>query len=114
MNVKMRWVDNVRVLELAGSIDWSNEYSVRQAIVKVTEGYPAQVVVNMQGVNKLDSCGLSALIVGLKRARENGGDLRLCYLQSPVRMILELTRFDRLFEIFNSEEDAVLAAAKQH
>ena len=114
MNVKMRWVDNIKVLELAGSIDWSNESSIRQAIIEATEEYPAQVVVNMQGVNKLDSCGLAALIVGLKRARENGGDLRLCDVQSPVRMILELTRFDKLFEIFNSEEDAVLAAAKQY
>jgi sigma-B regulation protein RsbU (phosphoserine phosphatase) len=52
------------------------------------------------------------LVMGLKRARENQGNLCLCEMQAPVRMIFELTRFDKVFEIYIREEDAVLAAAK--
>ena len=49
------------------------------------------------------------LVQGMKRCRERDGDLRLCALQQPVRMIFELTRLDRAFEIYQSEEDAVQA-----
>ena len=113
MNVKTRFVDNVKILDLAGSLDWSSAPCVRQAVIDVTEEQPAHVVVNLKGVDILDSSGLAALVLGLKRARENQGNLCLCGLQSPVRMIFELTRFDKVFEIFVSEEDAVLAAARR-
>jgi anti-sigma B factor antagonist len=52
---------------------------------------------------------MATLVQGMKRCREKEGDLRLSELQQPVRMIFELTRLDRAFEIFNSERDAILA-----
>lgn len=114
MNVKTRFVDNVKVLDLVGSLDWSSAIKVRQTLIDATEGQPAHVVVNLKGVDLLDSSGLAALVLGLKRARENQGNLCLCGLQSSVRMIFELTRFDKVFEIFVDEEDAILAATRQY
>ena len=111
MNVQTRFVDSVIILDLTGRLDQSNALRVRQAVIDVTEGQPAYVVVNLKGVDMLDCSGLSALVLGLKRARENQGNLCLCSLQSSVRMIFELTRFDKVFEIFVCEEDAVQAAA---
>lgn len=114
MEIKTRVVENVKILELAGSLDWSGARLLRRAVIDATAGQPAQVVVNLRKVNFLDSSGLSTLVVGLKRARKNQGNLCLCGLQSPVRMIFELTRFDKVFEIFVSEEDAILAAASKN
>jgi anti-anti-sigma factor len=114
MDVKIRHEGSVKILELEGNLDRYSAHLVRQAVIEATTGQTAQVVINLRKVNFLDSSGLSALVSGLKRARENQGDLCLCDLQSPVRMILELTRFDKVFEIFVSEEDAVLAAASQN
>jgi len=37
------------------------------------------------------------------------GDLYICGLQQPVRIIFELTRLDKFFEIFPAEEDAIAA-----
>ena len=45
----------------------------------------------------------------MKRARQRDGDLRLCCLQRPVRMIFELTRLDKAFEIFAGEDEAIQA-----
>jgi anti-anti-sigma regulatory factor len=45
----------------------------------------------------------------MKRARAQRGDLRLCGLQQPVRMIFEMTRLDQIFEIFGQAADAVQA-----
>ena len=114
MDVNVRYVENVIILELAGSLDWSTASQMRQAVVDAMTGQPAQVVVNMQEVYFLDSSGLAALVLGLKRARENRSNFCLCALQSSVRMIFELTRFDKIFEIFVNEEDAILAVANQH
>jgi anti-sigma B factor antagonist len=114
MNVKTRFVDNVIILDLEGSLDRLSALQVRQAVIDVTKEQPVHVVVNLKGVDRMDSSGLSVLVLGLRRARENQGNFCLCSLQSPVRMIFELTRFDKVFEIFINEEDAVLAAASQY
>jgi anti-sigma B factor antagonist len=112
MEVKLRTVGSVKVLELAGSFDASNAGRLRQAVIDATAGQPASVVVNLRQVDFMDSSCLSALVLGLKRAREKQGHLCLCGLQPPVRLIFELTRFDKVFEIFADEADAVLAAAR--
>ena len=65
-----------------------------------------KMVVNLEGVNFVDSTGLSTLVRGLKNSREKGGDVHVCCLQQPVRVIFELTRLDKAFNIFQSEAEA--------
>jgi anti-sigma B factor antagonist len=110
MDEIIRYKENVTILELAGSLDISNAHRIRQKMIDVISGESAQVVVNLRDLYFIDSSGLAALVLGFKRAREHQGNLFLCNLRPPVRMILEMTRFDKVFEIFVSEEHAVLAA----
>ena len=114
MEIKVRHAENVKILKPAGNLDISNAHQMRQAMIEAISAQSAQVVVNLQDVFFVDSSGLAALVHGLKRAREHHGNLCLCSLQSPVRMILELTRFDKVFDVFVREEDAVLANASEY
>ena len=97
----------VKILKLAGRFETHTAPSVRQWFDETTLLKPAYLVVNMENVTFIDSTGLSSLIHGMKRAREMNGDLRLSGLQQSVRMIFELTRLDKVFEIFITEDDAV-------
>ena len=114
MDVKVRHIQNVIILELAGRLDVSNSHQLRQVMIDVISGESAQVVVNLRDLYFIDSSGLAALVLGLKRAREHQGNLCICSMQPPVRMIFEMTRFDKVFEIFISEENAVLAVTGQY
>lgn len=62
-------------------------------------------VIDLVKVDFMDSSGLMALVKGLKAARQSGCRLVLCNVNAPVRLILELTHLDSVFEIFNSYED---------
>jgi anti-sigma B factor antagonist len=109
MDLESRMVDNVNVLALSGSFNNYTAQAVRQWIDTATTTAPAWLVVNLSQVGFMDSTALSTLVHGMKRSRELNGDLRLCGLQQPVRMIFEMTRLDQIFEIFTHEADAVLA-----
>ena len=111
MNFESRSAANgdVSVLELAGRFDAYEVSAVKEWLNKVTNSSPAWVVVNLSTVNFIDSSGLAALVQGMKRCRQQDGDLYLCGLQQPVRIIFELTRLDRAFEIFAEENEAVAA-----
>jgi anti-sigma B factor antagonist len=107
MELKSRSEGQVRILELSGRFDSYTATQVRQWVEEAADREPAQLVLNLSGVHFVDSTALATLVQGMKRCRQLNGDLRLCCLQQPVRMIFELTRLDKAFEIFASEEAAV-------
>jgi anti-sigma B factor antagonist len=107
--MEVRVVEDVQVLALSGSFNNYTAPPARQWLDEVASQPPAYVVVNLSGVSFIDSTALSTLVGSMKRSRELHGDVRLCGLQQPVRMIFEMTRLDRVFEIYNHESDAIQA-----
>lgn len=65
-------------------------------------------VIDLAKVEFMDSAGLVSLVTGLKAARNSACRLVLCNVQAPVRLVLELTQLNSVFEIFESY-DAVLS-----
>jgi len=66
-----------------------------------------RLVVDLSDVPYISSGGLRALMTARRRARAQGGDLRLCGLNERVEEIFELIGFAALFPIFESLEEAV-------
>jgi len=64
-------------------------------------------VIDLSGVTFMDSSGLAALARLYKRIRIGQGDVRLCGLRGEMRRIIELTRFDRVFDIFEDRAAAL-------
>jgi anti-anti-sigma factor len=66
-----------------------------------------QVVVDLGGVSFIDSPGLGVLISIFKRIAERGGDMRLARPQQTVKLVLEITCTTRIFQTFDTLEDAM-------
>ena len=111
MELTSRSQKDVKILALSGRFDTHTAEPVREWLDKATIEKPANIVVNLGDVDFLDSTALSTLVQGMKHSREQNGDLRLCEMQQSVRIIFELTRLDRVFEIYVAEEEAVQAFA---
>ncbi len=98
---------NINKIELEGRFD----AHVAPGFVKEIEAEKIKpnsfLIVDLKEVNFIDSTALAALVRGMKRYRQNEGDLYIINLQNPVRIIFELTRMDRAFSIFPTEEDAL-------
>jgi len=109
MDIQSQSIGNIRILGLSGRFDIQTAPQVSEWMQDATSTPPAKVVVDLSDVSFLDSTALSTLVQGLKRSRELNGDVRLCGLHQPVRMIFELTRLDKAFEIYISQEDAIEA-----
>ena len=111
MELRTRTASNVQILELEGRFDTYTSPPIKAWLESALHTEPPLIVINLAGVNFVDSTAMATLVQGMKRCREVNGDLRLCELQQPVRMIFELTRLDRAFEIFAAEHEAVAAFA---
>jgi anti-anti-sigma factor len=84
-------------------IDAFSAPELRAQLNQLLETGVRRFVVDLSEVPFLDSAGLAALVSLLKRARQLGGDVRLVWpTEEGARRILHLTKFDRVFSIFES------------
>lgn len=65
------------------------------------------LVVDLSDCEYIDSTFLGSLVVTLKKVTTQGGDLRLIGFKPAVRSMFELTRMYRVFETFESKDEAV-------
>ncbi len=98
--------NNLPVLQLKGRFDAHEVEPVNAWLAEQIKGDSVRIIINLEGVNFIDSTALSTLVRGLKLCREKNGDVHVCSLQQPVRVIFELTRLDKAFDIFATEEEA--------
>ena len=101
--------DPYPVLQLKGRFDAHEVEPVRVWMQEQVVLERTKIIIDLAGVHFIDSTALSTLVRGLKHCREKQGDLHLCNLQQPVRVIFELTRLDKAFDIFITEEEAAKA-----
>jgi len=101
--------DPIAFLQLKGRFDAYEINPVLAWIKAQIEAGRTKLVIDLEGVNFIDSTALSTLVQGLKRCREKSGDLLLCNPQQPVRVIFELTRLDKAFGIFSTRDEALQA-----
>lgn len=108
METYNRMVSPVQIVALEGRLDAHQGKSVDTLLADATHA-SNRTVVNLSKVHFIDSTGLAVLVKGMKHHREKKGDLVLCGLQQPVRIIFELTRLDKMFIIYSTENEAVQA-----
>jgi len=90
------------------AIDCANAVAVKAEALRLL-GEAADVVVDLSGVEFLDSAGVGVLVGLFKNARQRGGRARFCGLTPGVRSVLELIQLDRIFEIYDDVEAAARA-----
>jgi anti-sigma B factor antagonist len=99
--------EGVAVIVLDGEVDVYTSPRLKQEMVDLLNRGQVNLVVDLNGVQYLDSTGLGVLIGGLKRAREREGDLRLICENMRILRIFEITGLTKIFEIDRTEEDAL-------
>jgi anti-sigma B factor antagonist len=71
-----------------------------------------QVVLDCSQVKQIDAAGVDMLLQCLAQVIKHDGDVKLAALSPEMAVILEMTRTDRLFEIYDSSSDAVLSFSR--
>ena len=99
-------VDDVDLLTFKGRLDANSAKDVKEKINILTKENRIKIVMDMADVNFIDSSGLGSLVASLRSVNKLGGDIKIASLQDPVRVIFELTKLHRVFEIFDDKDSA--------
>jgi anti-sigma B factor antagonist len=100
--------EGITILEMKGRITVGKEATaLREKIAELTAAGIRNVVLNLAGIDFIDSTGLGALVVCAISARKAGGSVKLVNLNRRNIELLVMTKLATVFEIFSDEQDAI-------
>jgi len=79
----------------------------KTTLIRDIEKGKKKIIVDLSDCEFIDSTFLGSLVISLKKVTTLGGDIKLVGFQSDVRNMFELTRMYRVFESFETTEEAV-------
>ena len=95
------------VIEVTGEIDVYTAPKLREQLAELVDSGRHDIVVDMQGVEFLDSTGLGVLVGGLKRVKQHDGSMNLVCTQERILKIFRITGLTKVFPIHDSVAAAV-------
>lgn len=108
LEIRKREREGIVILDLNGRITVGEESSkLRDVLRELSAGGVQNVILNLRGVDYIDSTGLGALVICFTTLRKAGGKLTLLNASRRNIELLVFTKLATVFEIFNDEQEAV-------
>ncbi len=108
LEIRQREHEGIAILDLEGRITVGPEAGkLRETLQQLAGSGVRDLVLNLAGVDYIDSTGLGALVVCYTTLRKSGGRLKLENMTRRNIELLVYTKLTTVFEIFNDEQDAV-------
>lgn len=107
LEIEVEETDGYTLCRPVGELDAYTVTTFRESLGELAN-HP-QVVIDLSDVPFMDSAGLGALIGGIRRARENGGEVAVACRRPTLTRLLHTTGFDRIVPVTETVEDAAAA-----
>ncbi len=107
MQLSTREEGRVTILTVDGDLVIGEpEALFKKTVARLLEQGRSNLLVDLSAVGFLDSSGLGALVRAMTTSQNEGGQTKLLGVGPQVRRLLEMTRLDSVFEIYNDMETA--------
>lgn len=98
---------DIFVCRLEGEIDFNNSPELRKSFIKLIEDQARKVILDLEKVTYIDSSGLATLVEMLQKLKNSSGRLKLANLQEKVKSVFEITKLEKIFEIYPQIQQAI-------
>lgn len=110
MRIEEKLIGNVLVVSLQDRcLDASVAAPLKKRLHEHTDQGCGKLVLDLQKVEFMDSSGLTVIISTLKVLKEQGGRLVLCGVGAELTSLFQLTRLNKVFEVYPNPAQAVRA-----
>ena len=110
MNLRMtdKDVNGVCVVLLHGRIVLGEEsHFLREKLKSLVAEGKKKIVLNLAGVDYIDSTGLGTLVAAHVSTKTQGGSVRLCQLGKKFHEVMQMTKILTVFDVYDTEAQAV-------
>jgi anti-sigma B factor antagonist len=108
LKIQQREVDGIVIMEMEGRMVLGNHLTdVQERITGNIHRGNVRQILNLRQVSTIDSSGLGTLVLVHTNVENAGGALKLLHLSKRHLELMILTKLTGVFEIFDSEQDAI-------
>jgi anti-sigma B factor antagonist len=108
LDIRQRENEGIMILDLKGRLTAGESVpKLRETIRSLLDSGRKNILLNMKGVDYIDSTGLGSMVICYTSAKKEGGAVKLLDLSRRNIELLVLTKLTTVFEIFNEERDAI-------
>jgi len=108
MELKVKDVNNVKVVYLAGRLDVHLSADIEKEINGLIKKFPSShLLLNLEDVEYMSSSGLRIFVSTMRVLKELNRKLKLSNMNSAVQKIFEVVELMDMFEIYKTEEDGL-------
>ena len=108
LQIDTREVAHVTILDISGRIILGDELDdLRSAIRDLLSQDKKKIILNLAGVDYIDSSGVGELVGAYTTVRNAGGELKLLNLTQKVQDVLHITKLYTVFDVRDDEFNAV-------
>lgn len=95
------------MIKTGGRIDGVNARDFENDLRNNIEDTDKAVVVDLEGLSYISSAGLRAILLIAKTLSQRGAKFALCSLSEPIREVFEISGFDKIVAIHNTQREAL-------
>ena len=95
------------VVSVFGEVDVATAPELKERLTGLVNDGRVKLVLDLSGVDFLDSTGLGMIVSALKRARTHDGDLRIVCTESRITRLFEITGLDKALTVWPTVDAAV-------
>ncbi len=108
LDVKERQAGDVTILDLSGAVRiGEGSIALRDAIRDLAGQGKKKLLLNLAGVNYVDSSGIGELIANYTTVSRQGGQLKLLHLTDRIQNLLVITKLLTVFDVYENESEAL-------
>jgi anti-anti-sigma factor len=110
MELKTKKIKNLVIVYLTGKLDIHFSEEIEKELFRlINEESASNLLLNLKNVEYMSSSGIRIFVSTMRTLRESKRKLYLCEMSSAVMKIFEIVELLSMFEIFETEEEALKA-----
>ena len=109
MEIDIKEMNEIQILSVKGSIDADTASEFDQSLEKQISGGRDRIILDLSQLEYISSAGLRVIMKAAKKMEITGGEMAIVGLRGVGQEVFKVSGFYSLFNIYDSEEEAVLA-----
>jgi anti-sigma B factor antagonist len=108
MKIEMRTIGEIKILDFSGQITLGEgTKAARDTVHSILDQGAQKIILNLAGVNYIDSAGVGELVSTFTSVTKRGGQLKLLHLTKKIKELLTITKLLTVFQTFEDEQEAI-------
>jgi anti-sigma B factor antagonist len=107
LEITFREKEGISILDLDGKLTVGDASDLREKVNEHVAAGHLQQILNLKGVDSIDSTGLGAMVICFMALQKAGGAMKLVHLNRRNLELVLLTKLSTVFQIFNEEQEAI-------